>query len=54
MSSPKLLYADLLDALEFASAGASFDSSAFVDRETGGIHFVSAEFGLYEDVPADL
>lgn len=55
-SSPvaKLRYADLLDAFEFVSAGGSMDNNAYVDCDTGAIHFVSSEISLDEEIPPDL
>lgn len=54
MSIAKLRYSDLLDAFEFVSSGAPFDSRAFIDRDTGTIHYLSPEFDFEEEVPDDL
>lgn len=56
MTSPivKIRISELLDALEFVSSSASFDSSAFIDRETGAIHYRSSEVGVVEEIPDDI
>lgn len=47
-------YADLLDAFEFVSAGAPFESRAFICADTGLIYCTSDTLELDEDVPEDL
>jgi len=47
-------YADLLDAFEFVSAGAAFESSAFICADTGVIYYTSNTLELDEEVPEDL
>ncbi|UUZ73537.1 hypothetical protein LP415_10410 [Polaromonas sp. P1(28)-8] len=47
-------YADLLDAFEFVSFGAPFDSSAFICVDTGVIYCTSDTLELDEEVPEDL
>ena len=47
-------YADLLDAFEFVSFGAPFESSAFICADTGAIHWTSDTLELDEEVPDDL
>ena len=47
-------YADLLDAFEFVSFGAPFESSAFICADTGVIYCTSDTLELDEKVPEDL
>ena len=47
-------FSELLDALEFASFNGPIENRAFIDRETGSIHFISDEIEFDEDVPADI
>ena len=47
-------YADLLDAFEFVSFGAPFESSAFICADTGAIYCTSDTLELDEEVPDDL
>ena len=47
-------YADLLDAFEFVSFGAPFESSAFICADTGVIYCTSDTLELDEEVPDDL
>jgi len=49
-----VVLADLLHAYEFASAGGSYDSAAYVCIQTGTIYMTSSEFQVEEEVPADL
>ena len=44
----------LLEAFEFASFSGDFDSSAYVDLETGHIYWVAEEMDDLEEVPADI
>ncbi|MBI4985928.1 MAG: hypothetical protein HZC24_11490 [Rhodocyclales bacterium] len=44
---------DLLDAIDFVSGGELFDHRAFIDPDTGAIHFLSSE-AEFEDVPDDI
>lgn len=53
-SVTKLRYADLLTACEFVSAGGVIDSGAYIDRDTGAIHYLSSEFDFDEELPPDL
>jgi Uncharacterised protein family (UPF0158) len=48
-------YDDLIEAIDFVSAGASSDHQAFIALDTGRIYWIS-EFGdpIDEDVPEDL
>ncbi|MBK5205519.1 MAG: hypothetical protein JJD98_08945 [Polaromonas sp.] len=47
-------YVDLLDAFEFVSFGAPFESSAFICADTGVIYCRSDTLELDEEVPEDL
>ena len=47
-------YADLLDAFDFVSFGAPFESHAFICADTGVIYCASDSFELDEEVPEDL
>ena len=47
-------YADLLDAFDFVSFGAPFESSAFICANTGAIYCRSDTLELDEEVPEDL
>lgn len=49
-----LKYADLLDAFDFVSFGAPFESSAFICVDTGVIHYRSDTLELDEEVAEDL
>lgn len=45
--------AELEDAFMFAGAAGSFDSAAYVSRETGRTYFVAESAGLDEEIPGD-
>ena len=47
-------YADLLDAFDFVSFGAPFESCAFICANTGAIYCRSDTLELDEEVPEDL
>lgn len=47
-------YADLLDAFDFVSFGAPFESRAFICADTGVIYCASDSLELDEEVPEDL
>jgi hypothetical protein len=47
-------FADLLDALEFASVGDLSGYAAYVGLETGKIYCVSGQEDLDEDIPDDI
>lgn len=49
-----VLLSDLLDAFEFANAGAPYESSAFINLDTGAIHYTSDMIELEEELPEDL
>jgi hypothetical protein len=49
-----VLFSDLLDAFEFANAGAPCESSAFINLDTGAIHYKSDMIELEEELPEDL
>jgi hypothetical protein len=54
LSMVSVVWSELLDAFEFKSSGGSEDHAAFVDLETGALHFVSDALDLDEDAPDDL
>ncbi len=47
-------FSAVLDAFQFANSGAPFESSAFVNLDTGAMHCTSNLIDLEEDVPDDL
>ena len=49
-----LNFSDLLEAFEFANFGGSMETEAFVDLDTGAIHYLSNELELEEEPPEDL
>ena len=44
----------LLEAFEFANFSGDFDSSAYVDLETGNVYWVAEEMEDLEEVPDDI
>jgi hypothetical protein len=55
-SSPtaKVRFSELLNAFEFVSFGGDIDHDAYIDLDTGAIHYLSSENELEEEVPEDL
>lgn len=49
-----LKFTDLLDAFEFVSFGGSIESDAFINLDTGAIHYLSSDLELEEEIPEDL
>ena len=49
-----VLLSDLLDAFEFANSGVPYESSAFINLDTGAIHYTSDMIELEEELPEDL
>ena len=47
-------FSDLLDAFDFANAGAPYENRAFIHRDTGAIHWTSVMVELEEEPPEDL
>ena len=47
-------YEDLLAAFDFVSAGAPFEHSAYISKDTGAVYWVSDLLGLEEEVPDDI
>ena len=47
-------FSELLDAFQFVGAGAPYESSAFVNLDTGAIHCTSSVIELEEKVPQNL
>ena len=47
-------FSELLDALGFASFSGPFESRAFIDLETGSLHFISDGTELDEEIPEDI
>jgi hypothetical protein len=45
---------EILDAFEFISSDPAFGNSAFIDRETGTIHWRSEWGGEFEPLPDDI
>lgn len=47
-------FSELLDAFQFVGTGAPYESSAFVNLDTGAIHCTSSVIELEEKVPENL
>jgi hypothetical protein len=45
---------ELLQAVDWVSAGMEFDNMAYVCRTSGRIYWISSEYDDLEDVPADI
>jgi len=53
-TSAPVSYADLLAAVDWVSAAAPMENSAFVSRETGAIHWASMRMPLEDELPDDI
>jgi hypothetical protein len=51
--SATVQFADLLEAFEWVSASATYETAAYVSRTTGKVYWSSAE-GLDEELPEDI
>jgi hypothetical protein len=51
---PAVKWSELIEAFEFASFGSLTESQAFIDLDTGSVHWISDGINLEEETPADL
>lgn len=49
-----VLLSELLDAFHFANSGAPYESSAYINLDTGFLHWTSATIELEEEPPEDM
>jgi hypothetical protein len=49
-----VLLSELLDSFHFANSGAPYESRAFINLDTGSLHWISNTIELEEEPPEDL